>query len=63
MTETTDWATLVVREKVALAIYKVDHPDYDDPDMGNVPLLDTVQRYRRYADAVMPYVSATRTNA
>ena len=63
MTETTDWATLVVREKVALAIYRADHPDYTDPDMGNVPLLDTVQRYRRYADAAMPYIAVTPRTA
>ena len=63
MSEITDWDALAIRDDMALAIYKVDHPDYTDPHMGAVPLLATVQHYRRLADAVMPYVSATRTNA
>ena len=46
-----------------MPIYKADHPDYTDPDMGAVPLLATVQHYRRLADAVMPFTATTTTEA
>ena len=56
----SDWDALMIRDGVALAIYKVDHPDYTDSDMGMVPLLATVQHYRRLADAA---IAAATPNA
>ena len=61
-TVATDPRALAIRDDVALAIYKVDHPDYTSPDMGGVPLLATVQHYRRLADAAMPFIGSTYTD-
>lgn len=44
--ETEDWVAL---NAAALALYKLDHPDYEDDTFKGVPLLRTVTEYRHRA--------------